>query len=523
MDEEGGELEGSPSSSGARLPHARQAPSTSRPLASTGMSSRLADRATTVATKTTADTRASGGGSMAFAPELDVLSMGHGASEVEATPPPAPKGAVEPLVAIGNESAWAKVQIWFHVAINKTPPSAPLVVQGPCGVGKTFTIESLAKMYNMDIHELGTMDRRTPDAMRSGVKECRGKSIHGNRMMLFVDDLELCEEEAIDAFVEAVRSTPRGTLPIVVCTCQDYWSMNIRAMHAIVPATSITLLGPITEKEMMKAAGVNMNDATNIRLAGECNGDYRQFLIRLRGDNSRVDRRINNMFDKTRALMGSSSNVVARHSLLESDPFILSSMLHENYPEAIGTDNMHTFIDSLSIADAHSRFSEFDAASSFVLSNSIRTSGNARACSRFTTLPRHIQSTRSIPDRLKIVSSLVRSETVSNKWLATDVPTALIENACDTMEEGRRALAALKGNGPLVGARSKSPGASRGSATGRGSSGSSSRGRGTQPSSSRDRPSDGRFGKAAGHGAEQSAWGQGSRDRERHSLTKRKR
>lgn len=209
-----------------------------------------------------------------------------------------------------------------------------LIIEGPCGVGKSYSVMGLANEFQLDVHELHCQDHRDDMAINVGICEARGKSIHGNRKLLFIDDVQLCDEGAVDALVEEVMkcSGSGRMLPHVVITCQNFWEWSIRGLRKVrsAGATLITLTG-IDPEDMLKAVN-RLGDRRAESIAVEASGDYRQFLIRLDETASTpVDARFKDVFAKTKFLTSSSDDVELRSSTFATDPSMLSNMLFENY------------------------------------------------------------------------------------------------------------------------------------------------------------------------------------------------
>ena len=233
---------------------------------------------------------------------------------------------------VGNHSAWMQVRGWF--ASNAGPVlNSILIIEGPCGVGKTYNVMGLASEFRLDVHELHCLARRDAAAIRGGICEARGKSIHGNRKLLFIDDIQLCDEGGIDALVkEAMACSKSGRrLPHIVITCRNYWDWSIRGLRRMKSAgvPLITLKG-IDPEDMLNAN--RLVDLRAERIAMEVAGDYRQFLLRLdESASTAVDARFKDIFTKTRFLTSTSEDVELRASIFATDPSMLSNMLFENY------------------------------------------------------------------------------------------------------------------------------------------------------------------------------------------------
>lgn len=276
------------------------------------------------------------------------------------------------MSVVGNRAAWEKVRAWFASSTDGV-----LIIQGPCGVGKTHNVMQLAEEFDMDVHELHSMERRSSQDFEAAVVES-GKSVNKKRRLLFVDDIHLCGEDAIKPLVQ--RRKEGKPMPRTVITCRDYWDRNIRSLHRIVaPASCITLDG-VDPRDMLRA--VDRSDKQARAIATEVNGDYRQFLTRLREPASQAtdaihDTRLSSLFDKTAFLMSPCDAVELRTSVYVGEEFMLSKMLFQNYSEVFRKARfekpLSEYADLFSQADASSRFGRHSDEMATVMSNVFRS------------------------------------------------------------------------------------------------------------------------------------------------------
>ena len=134
--------------------------------------------------------------------------------------------------------------------------------------------------------------------------------------------------------------------------------------------------------ELSGRAGEREHERAKV-IAQEVDGDLRQFLIRLNEPVSAVvDKRFENVFTKTNFLTGTSDEMELRSSVFETDQYMLSRMLFENYPSVELTRKrrrrLSDFSDLFSEADMSNRFGEYSEEMVTVLSNAIH--GEIRSC-----------------------------------------------------------------------------------------------------------------------------------------------
>lgn len=208
------------------------------------------------------------------------------ASSSEAAPPPAAPSAAPPAApppprrrpvavrieteVVGNRDKWSQVLAWFRGGWKESPL---LVVEGPCGVGKTFNTELLALHTSFEPHCLSATERRTPDVVASAFVETkRGRAIgSGRRIFLFLDDAQLCEDDTIARLARLLQSSPRSDTPPILCTCESYWEKSLRPLHAVLPPETTIKMLPVTVSAMLGSLslGSAWSDAGRQVLPGE--------------------------------------------------------------------------------------------------------------------------------------------------------------------------------------------------------------------------------------------------------------
>ena len=203
------------------------------------------------------------------------------ASEEETVTPVKPR-----FEFVGNQGTWDKVRSWFK---NGSKSNPVLVIEGPVGTGKTHNVLQLIEEFNMDVHEMHSMQVRSAKVIEDGIREGGGKSVNGKDKIVFVDDVQIGDKDtvngAINALVQMVtigqgdKKTVKDAanamgsvaavkrLPPIVITCQNYWDGAIRELHKIVPPRSsqFVSLGPVRASDMLRATGQSNNEfARNI-------------------------------------------------------------------------------------------------------------------------------------------------------------------------------------------------------------------------------------------------------------------
>lgn len=91
---------------------------------------------------------------------------------------------------VGNQEAKAKIIKWIQQWEKKPPKKRALLLYGPPGIGKTATIEALAKDLDMELVESNASDYRTKDAVqRFAGRASANTTLFGKKRLILFDEL----------------------------------------------------------------------------------------------------------------------------------------------------------------------------------------------------------------------------------------------------------------------------------------------------------------------------------------------
>jgi len=95
-----------------------------------------------------------------------------------------------PNEVVGNDEAKSKILKWIQQWDKKPPKKRALLIYGPPGVGKTATIEALAKDLDMELVESNASDYRTKDAVqRFAGRASEYTTLFGKKRLILFDEL----------------------------------------------------------------------------------------------------------------------------------------------------------------------------------------------------------------------------------------------------------------------------------------------------------------------------------------------
>ena len=221
---------------------------------------------------------------------------------------------------MGNNDAWERVRAWLQ-----GPQVRPLVVVGPCGSGKTYGVQELAKECNIDMFALCSDERQSPESVHfaMGATKCKLQ----RRVTALADDAETLDRDVITALSKHAR---------VVITCADYWDPVLRPLHAVVDPKQCVTLHNVPAEVLARVLG--QGDPRARKTAYECQGDVRQFQIRMRLQLPvHLDTRFTTIFERATYLMSADRDGAERARAFLDDTFVVH-LLHATYPHCDSDD-----------------------------------------------------------------------------------------------------------------------------------------------------------------------------------------
>ena len=274
------------------------------------------------------------------------------------------------FVPIGNEAMWQRVEHWL---LSGWRARRVLVLHGPVGSGKTFGIHRLAQQNGMNVFEQNASHRRDAASLEDAVAKIGNRSFDARRTLVLIDECETVDKAAIEALVRMYTTKVEDALPPMICICHNYWDQTLRALHRIVPPKDAIQLRAVPPAAMVRhrsALGVKCEHEKVQQVAESVQGDLRQFCIRV-SMGSGVDERCADVFEKARLIMGPSVDSDFRHKQFQSDEFISTAMLFENYPTNRGACPVGDIADTLSWADTQRCMGQLTDEASYVLANRV--------------------------------------------------------------------------------------------------------------------------------------------------------
>jgi hypothetical protein len=267
---------------------------------------------------------------------------------------------------IGNKTAVQTLGRWL---LTWPTISNCVLVSGPCGVGKTLSIELLTKQPEYNVMEVNSDDERNDGFIQSRVAPFvkTKKNIWGKSNILIVNDVDVSND---NGFLTSLCGCVKETKIPIILTCNDRYEPKIKTLASL--CTDIKFFKPTSQEicryitEIVKKE-LNTNRLTTqqsqlIQTSVEtAEGDVRNAILNTEfaliyeltepttttaassGYNTKRKGKLNNnkdkiktnLFELTTDLMSQMTNFVDKVDLFNMEKELLPLMIHENYPQNI--------------------------------------------------------------------------------------------------------------------------------------------------------------------------------------------
>lgn len=275
---------------------------------------------------------------------------------------------------VGNKLAVQTLDKWLLT----WPALSPCVlVSGPCGVGKTLTIELLIQQKEYNVMEVNPDDERNDTYIQQHVKPFvkSKKNIWGKSNILVVNDVDVSNDHG---FLGALCACIKETKIPIILTCNERYDPKIKTLATL--CTDIKFFKPTSQEicryivEIVKKE-LNLNRLTPkqtqlIQTAAEtAEGDVRNAIITAEfslicgnvstSTNKTKDKIKTNLFELTTEFMSQLTDYTDKVDLFNMEKELMPLMFYENYPHnIIKTKKPQETLHHLSFAS--SKMSDYD-------------------------------------------------------------------------------------------------------------------------------------------------------------------
>lgn len=237
-----------------------------------------------------------------------------------------------------------------------------VLISGPCGVGKTLSVELICNELKYNKIELNNTNILTKEQLRKLITNNQdNKSIDSFFKKLKKKDLYVFDE--IDCFsdkgaLNEINNIIKNTKVPVILICNEI----IKELRTISnncfqikffknkPEKILPFILNIAEKEKLKINTEYIND-----LIIEHNSDIRAIIncLNINCKSNSKDRQYNNYFESTKLYFNKQTNFQERNKIFFSDYFMVPLFLQENYINYQNLESIEKTSDTLSQIDTY--------------------------------------------------------------------------------------------------------------------------------------------------------------------------
>lgn len=237
---------------------------------------------------------------------------------------------LHPSLLVGsNAERWKEVHAWMGKKGEKA-----MMVWGPVGCGKSFSVRLCAKARGLSVYELTPSAVESPKDLDVWIRHVRrSKTLLGPRIVL-VDDVEGFDASYLVPLSSIAFEEGEGMCPLVL-TCSNLYDPFLRSFRSLpsVRCKRPTLpdclsLCPYLVPKKKEEETTLSEGPCRRSLCEKARGDLRQLSFFLSGLDSSVDERHSSVFETT-------SHLVLRSDVdawLRHDTGLLRRVLYDSFP-----------------------------------------------------------------------------------------------------------------------------------------------------------------------------------------------
>lgn len=275
---------------------------------------------------------------------------------------------------IGNREAIRKLAEWVKAWDKTVPKKRAIFLYGPPGIGKTATVEALAKDFDMELVEKNASDYRTEEAVKrfAGIAS-QYSTLFGKKRLILFDELDgitgTQDRGGVKALTEIIKIT-RCPLVLIANNAYDPRFINLRNYCLLVqfkkpPAGEVAKL----LKRICLREGIDAEEEALKFIAQRSGGDVRSAINDLQALAQGKTRlsyedvswlayrdRQENIFTVLKMILYARSCMSAKQAvdMADVDPDMLFEWIYENVPRHLThPEDLARAMDALSLADVY--------------------------------------------------------------------------------------------------------------------------------------------------------------------------
>jgi len=275
---------------------------------------------------------------------------------------------------VGNEEAIQRLVTWVKSWEKSTPKRRAAFLHGPPGIGKTVTVEALAKDLNMELVERNASDYRTEEAVQkfAGLASQSG-TLFGKKRLILFDELDGITGREDRGGVGAITQIAKNALVPIILIANNAYDPRLGALRYYCETIEFKkpAAGSIAKhlKRICDREGIQAEEIALKFIAQRSEGDVRSAVNDLQAlaqgkqkltyeDVSWLAYRDRKeaIFNVLRLVFYGKSADQARHAvdMADVDPDMLFQWIYENLPHHLhDPHDLAKAMDSLATADLY--------------------------------------------------------------------------------------------------------------------------------------------------------------------------
>ena len=150
-----------------------------------------------------------------------------------------------------------------------------VLIYGPTGCGKTFSVHDFAKRHNYELIELNASEKRNAEAFGKLILSSKQKSLFRKKKLFLIDELDsLRGRGAIPALVELIK---QSLFPVVLISL-DPWKQKFKTLRKYTVMSRIRKPSYLQVRKLLREYcienKISYNDIALEGISRQSNGDY---------------------------------------------------------------------------------------------------------------------------------------------------------------------------------------------------------------------------------------------------------
>jgi len=239
---------------------------------------------------------------------------------------------------IGNKQVIMTLCKWLKSWDKSNKKNNCALLSGPCGIGKSLTIDLLIKKYNLNPIYLDTNERRDKEYITNHIIPIikNEHSLFGKQNILVINDIDYADD---NGFIASVSECMKNSQIPIVATCNNRYNQTIKPL--LIYFSDFKFYKPFQNDilkflvHIVKSEKKNISESNLKNIIEESGYDIRNCLNNLQIYRNKYigikDKIQTNIFDVTKLLLSQSIVFKDKYDLFWFEPDIIPLMIHENY------------------------------------------------------------------------------------------------------------------------------------------------------------------------------------------------